>query len=579
MAKKNIKNAIFVELDEEITAVCAEIKKAGKKKVYLVVPSGALLFKSVVNLQIVKAKAEEMGTKITIVTNDTNGLHLCQKLEIEFQEEIFPEEKEGEEDGKLSPLKATINSLENQNPKRLKERKISIGEFLTAKRKSLELKKVNGSSKKRKLFARKKKLNISTNNKKALVTLISISLVLLLFVVYIALPGATLIITPKANKIEATANITLADAEKNRQLLEVGQENTIASYPLSVQLEEVYTFQATGERATELAKRSEGFITIYNTTENNWPLIEKTRFQTDSGLVFRIVSPVNVPAADGSQPGTLKVFVVADEVDANGTFIGERGNIGPSKFFLPGLSEERRTEIYAESAETFQGGITDFTAYVTAEDLEGAQKASEEKIKIDALTKLKQALLEKARGQEEQDFRLLEGDKTINQSAIEIADVNLDFSGVIAGDELSNFNVKATTTVSGIYYSQAEMNAVLSEKLEAQRSPKKQLIKINTDNTSYRVFEQNDARSTVKITASIQGIEQFEISEDSEDGKRLLEKIVDHIVGLPVENAENFIQNLPEINKVEIETWPAWSPTIPNIPDNIDFTILEPLNL
>ncbi len=58
-----------------------------------------------------------------------------------------------------------------------------------------------------------------------------------------------------------------------------------------------------------------------------------------------------------------------------------------------------------------------------------------------------------------------------------------------------------------------------------------------------------------------------------ENGQRLIEKIKEHIVGKDIEQAKNYIQNLPEINKVEIDSWPAWAPTIPNLPDNIEFEI------
>ena len=56
---------------------------------------------------------------------------------------------------------------------------------------------------------------------------------------------------------------------------------------------------------------------------------------------------------------------------------------------------------------------------------------------------------------------------------------------------------------------------------------------------------------------------------------RLLEKIKEHIAGKNIEEAKLYIQNLPEINKVEIDIWPVWSPTIPSIPDNIEFEIRD----
>jgi hypothetical protein len=44
-------------------------------------------------------------------------------------------------------------------------------------------------------------------------------------------------------------------------------------------------------------------------------------------------------------------------------------------------------------------------------------------------------------------------------------------------------------------------------------------------------------------------------------------------MGKPINEAENYIQNLPEIDKVHIESWPAWAATLPGIPDNIKIEI------
>ncbi|MBI5754480.1 hypothetical protein HZA40_05030, partial [Candidatus Peregrinibacteria bacterium] len=62
---------------------------------------------------------------------------------------------------------------------------------------------------------------------------------------------------------------------------------------------------------------------------------------------------------------------------------------------------------------------------------------------------------------------------------------------------------------------------------------------------------------------------------DKENGAQLLEKIREHIAGLDIKEATNYIQNLPEINKVEISSWPAWSPTIPSLTDNISFKMRD----
>ena len=88
-----------------------------------------------------------------------------------------------------------------------------------------------------------------------------------------------------------------------------------------------------------------------------------------------------------------------------------------------------------------------------------------------------------------------------------------------------------------------------------------------------KVVTQDKSAQKITITATIQGIEEFEISPKKENGERLIKKITSSIVGKNVSEARDFIQSLPEIERVEIKTWPAWTPTLPSVPDNISVEI------
>ena len=89
----------------------------------------------------------------------------------------------------------------------------------------------------------------------------------------------------------------------------------------------------------------------------------------------------------------------------------------------------------------------------------------------------------------------------------------------------------------------------------------------------YKIFDFDENARKTKITASIKGVEEFDIHPDRENGSRLIEKIKSHVLGKKVDEAEQFIQNLPEINKVEVDSWPFWAPTMPNVPENIKIVI------
>lgn len=571
------KKVLFTEIDDEITGIYDKLKKYKMKNIYLVIPKRAILFQSVVNLRILKRKSEELNKNIYIITNDSNGAQLAQRAGFTVFDKLEGNEHPSLVSGKLqddklkiTPLEASINSYEDDTPTRLKSKKISIAELIRKSKKPETARpKISNVKKKTKKRKEKNKYVLVSPNRQALTILITISVLVLILITYIALPGATIKLTPKSDTVSASANITLADADANASYLDTHPQNVIPSFPVEVTMQKKITYNTTGNKFE--GKNATGTITIINTTGREWPLVEQTRFQTEDGLVFRIQNPVTVPAASLSGPGTLDVFVVADELDANGLIIGEKGNIGPSEFFLPGLSEDNQQKLYAESSSNFSGGETITHKMVTKEDLEAARGKMETELINSTEEELKKEVL-RMNQERNIELTLLTGN-----GAFETGEPVVNIPENLEGQMIDQFEVSGELYVKGVAYNHNELVNILRAKLKLSKSPEKKLIKIDTESVSYRLIPvepgENPTRQTV--TATIKGIEQYEISPDKENGKRLIENIKNHILGMNVSEAENYIQQLPAINKVEISSWPAWSPNIPSVPDNIKIEIVE----
>jgi hypothetical protein len=589
------KKVVYIEIDDEVTNVYDKVKNLKIKHIYLVVPRRAVLFQSIVNLKILKRKAEEDGKALYLITNDKNGIYLAQQIGLSVYDKVSTEGKPiffstDEEDEKLriTPLKATVNSVIDEAPTRRTERKLSISEILresASRKKMLGVKRLGESTSmrskklrksdddpkkiKKEEKIRKHKLVLVAPNKQALVGLAAISVLILMVIFYIALPGATLYLTPAASVLEKSVNVTLAEYDQNKSDFEAGTPHTIASHKVVAKVDRKVTWSATGKKLSANSSNASGTITIVNNAGYEWPLVEQTRFQTNEGVVFRITGAVNVPAASGIGPGTVDAYVVADSEDAYGQIVGARGNIGPANFFLPGLKESSRSVLFAESGVDMSGGVTDFTKYVSDEDIEAAKsrlaetlyKAVEEELKNEVGKKNDLA---------DADYILLVG-----EDAISTGEVTINPIPAIEGENIDMFEISGFVTASGYCYSQSEMVDLLTQELLLKKSPQKKLIRVNEDTITYRIFDRDSVRSKIKITANIKGIEEFDIDPEKENGARLINKIKEHILGKDIEDAKNYIQNLPEVNKVEIESWPAWSPTVPTVPDNIDIEIRD----
>lgn len=578
------KKTVYAEIDDEVTALYDKIKPLKTGHVYIVVPKRAIIFQSVVNLKILKRKAEDDDKKLYLITDDKNGVYLAQQIGIPVYNKA---ENEGgkpalfssenvDEKLRITPLKASVNSVEDEAPTRMAERKLSISEILRKRRNSkkvVNISQINngGSAAQKEQKKERSKMVIVAPNRHALIGLIAVSLTILLVIIYIALPGVTIYITPSASVIEKSVNITLADYQKNRAELETHPTHMIASYDISTTVSRSIVFTATGKKFSERGANASGQVTLINTSNENWDLIAKTRLQTDEGIVFRLTQNTTVPAVSGSGPGKTVAFVTADSVDAYGAIVGARGNLGPSKFFLPGLKKDSQSKIYAESTAPMTGGVTDYISFISKEDLIAAEVQLRQELMNSAVKDLRLAVQEKsALVDNSSEFILLEGD-----GAVKSGELNVTVPDGLEGREIKEFTISGQMMVEGVYYDKVSMLQILEDELMLKKSPQKELIKINESSTNYRIFEWDENAGKIKLTANIKGIEEYEIDAEKENGLRLLEKIKEHIAGKEIEAAKSYIQNLPEVNKVEIDSWPAWSPTIPNLPENIEFEIRE----
>lgn len=581
--KRRSKKVLYVEIDEEVTAIYDSLKQLKVKNVYLVVPKRAILFQSIVNLKILKRKAEDLDKKIYIITNDPNGTQLAKRIDLVVYDKLEGHEHPSLVSGKffedqlnISPLKASINSLEDDAPIRMASRKFSISELIRGgKRKNLNIlsKKLGGAQQQMADFKKPNetsKLVLVAPNRQALAALIIVSLIILLTITYIALPGATIKLTPKSNILQTSVNLTLADAQTNRAELDTHPIHEIESYEVATTIRRPLTYQATGKNFH--GENAKGVITVINSSGQDWSLLAKTRFQTANNLVFRSQGFVTVPKQKGDMPGTLDISVVADELDALGQIIGERGNIGPSKFFLPGLSAENQKRLYAENKGNMIGGKTLFTKHITKDDLEAAKNKLTVDLRNSAQAEL-QAMIAKRNEAQKTNLVLLVGG-----GAIQTGEPAIVIPANLENQKLDSFDIEGEMNAGGIVYNRDEFMGILKTELKLKKNPEKNLIYIDESSLTYRIFETDPLSKKIKLTATIKGIEEFEINPEKENGERLVKKIKDHVIGKDIRETRSYIQNLPEISKVTVESWPAWAPAMPSVPDNIKIEIVRGQN-
>lgn len=580
------KKILYAEIDDEVTAVFDRVQNTKIDDLYIVVPRQATIFQSLVNLKILKKKIEDVGKKMSIITSDQSGIRLCEQIGVPVYNRVDQKglpilahwKNRDDKEIKISPLKAAINTIEDETPTRLKSRKLSIAEMLKRGKKSNSILPKGFN-----IFRRKnmddvlapmketinRKLVLIAPNKQALIALVSISLLVLLVIAYIALPGVTIFITPKASVLEQSSNIALSDYEKNKAELDTHLPQMIAMQPISITVKKTVSFSSTGKIFK--GTNSHGNLTIYNLFPDARPLIPRTRFQTPEGIVFRISNYITVPGAQGGSPGKIDAYVIADEVDAYGNVVGDRGNIGPTKFSLPALSADSQQKIYGQSTAPMTDGKTDVTKQIAKEDLKAAEKNMKAVLQNSASAELMKAVAEKNTGLSNSGvFELVD-----NKLAIDVSEPRVVIDYGLEGKTQDQFQVYGEIDLHGYYFNKSEVVTILKSELVLKKSPQKLIGKIDEKSFSYRVFDIDTKTGHIKITATIKALEEFDLNPEKEMGAQLIKKIKDHITGKKISDAKDYIRNLPEVEKVDIKSWPAWAPTIPSLPDNIKVEIVR----
>ncbi len=566
-----MKKVFYIEIDEEITSIYDRVKRAKQKEIYLVVPRKAILFQSVVNLKILKSKLEGDGRNLSLVTTDRMGRHLAEQIGLKVYSQIEVEEiKAPPEDNpkmRIEPIQARRNEVFKDVPRRFTEKKITIGELLKNFR-DQDKKQKKGSSEAAGIF------NFVRPNRKLLVLILLISVGLFLVISYIAFPAATIYIRPKFNTINHTVNIVLADKRKNQNLLSQNQPHVISSEEVVTETKQTKVFNTTSKVFNGV--NAKGKIKIINTSTDEWPLKKDTRFQTEDGVIFRIQDGVTVPPATTDEtgnttPGEYVVSVTADPFDIYDEPIGERGNIGPSKFIIPALSKFNQKLIWGESLEAMTGGVTSFQKVVMKEDIEAAKKQIEDNLILMAKDDLKNYLNE-TNSLNHTNLVLLD-DRNYLKTQLQ----ELKISDDLEGSTKDKFEVFAKIKAQGVAYDFDQLFALLKKELKTRTHPDMRIRdeSINPDTISYEVIDEDTTLGQIKITATIQGIEEYVVEPSLEAGMRFSNKVKEKILGLTLDEAQNYINNLPEVDAVHIKTWPFWLSSMPRIPENIEVKLME----
>jgi len=577
---------LYIDIDEELTEVVGKIDALKGQQLLLVIPKDAIIFNNSINLKILKQKSQESGKELQVFTNDESGQAMLNKVGIRLYH--------GHLRKRSSITTTQLSKLPIQEVKRVEQRKVSITEISDKTRRSLSKIPLSTPQKKQQRKEQREWSQFflfSTLRKKTVIGFTILALAFFALVIYVAVPSATIYLSPSSNVLETTVNIQFADPNLRKDLFRLPDTHTLASTPIQLTFEKNILYKPTGRVFTGHSASCN--LKVQNERTSSWTLLPKTRFVDNTGVVFRLKDSVEIPAAryqvvtdsqgnagNEKVSGSLIVHVEADDFDENKNVIGSRGNlIAGTRFSLPGLSAFNQTLISAVNEHPCVGGVTDYYTIVTADDLKTAKQKIQEELQKTA----RQYLIDFVAGENVKRAEQSKELETISPlllfdhpQAIHYELIDTALPPDLENQRVEEFSVSGKMKVSGLAYEQQSYFELLEQGLLSKVHPDKILASIDYNSTTLNIVYSDsdvDTLSRIKVSVSVRGVEEYNFDPQTTQGKALVNRILGFVPGKSVGEVKYFIDNLEEIQKSHITVWPFWKNILPERPSSISIKV------
>ncbi len=378
------------------------------------------------------------------------------------------------------------------------------------------------------------------------------------FVLFRLLPSADVRVWARSDLVSQTMNVTLVESGATIALSPRVRTQTLEK--IAVKIRKSITFDDISPEFTGTDAQVE--MTLYNQAKESYSFRTGTRLLNQAGMIFRIQEPVTI--APGEK---VTVATKADHLDLYGKIIGQRGNVPAGlQWEIPGLSPEERKLVYAKNLVAARGGTTSERTVLQQKDLDAGKKRLKQELLVAA-----QQLVE----EERQERNATDPGTTLELLAKDDV-IIATYTGFVIPTQFLGQAVKSIPIEGGLdyvipAYNLQKIQEAYNPELQAHTGEGKRLLpdSIHIDPDKVIIIEYADDGTWIKITADVVGTEQFVLDPLTPTGAKFGTKVREAIAGLSVKDAQRILRNFPEVERVDIRTWPPWSTYLPAIPSNI----------
>lgn len=527
------KDTIYIDIDDEITAVIEKLRGSPHKIVALVLPKRAGVFQSVVNMKLLKRTAEHSKKHVVLITSEEAllplagavGLHVAHSLQSKPEIPPGPKDTPTGPDGELPLDKTTpIGQLAGQNDESIEvNHKADTPETPGKAKKSKPSKSGGDKKKKIKIPNFEKFRNRFLLGGIAAVVLI-VGLVLGLFV----LPKAS--VTLKTDSSRLDTNITFT-ADTNAKLFDK-ENNMLPAINKEFRRTDTERVAATGQ--VDKGNKSSGSMVLTNCSESDGAVTIPAGTGISSGnLTYITQQAVNLEATKLSG-GSKQCVTPSQTVSVTAEKPGTQYNIESGKdFAVSGYSG-----VKAKNNSPMGGGTSDVKKVISPSDIEKGKQTIQNRANNTAHDDLEEEI--KDEGYYPIKESLVASDPTVT------TDRN-------ANDEADAVTVTSTTVYTMVGVKEGDLKKIIEAEADKRMDTQKQSILNNgLSKATFKVQGTQDSQTKLSLqTAVVVG------------PKLDNEAIKEQIAGKGRTETEDILKQWPDISDVEVKYSPFWVGSTP----------------
>jgi hypothetical protein len=544
-------NALYLEVDEDITSAIDKLNKAAGSSVQIVVPKRSTLLQSVINQKLLKKAADDAGKKLVLVTNDRVATDLAARVGVAVAtsvgaEAVLTAAKKAApqmaddviEDGDPAPATPppmATDELDQPAPATPPKKAPVVATRALSDDEPAVPEKSGGKSGKPPKGT--KVPNFTKLRKRALwIAAVVVGIAGYLVGMYFLSSGSvTLYADGAQSNINTTFNVDTSLTQTDTSTTTVAGQALTTSHNLST------SFTSTGTQ--DVGSKASGTMTITNSDNNDHSLVAGTRFVAPDGNVFLLNNNTTIAAAPpvkcGSgycpQPTSVSAGVTAT---ANGDNYNEAGG---QKYSIPGLSTSDQAVVTAQGGQ-MSGGVTKTVQIVAQSDVDTATTAAVNKDKSSGLSDLQ--------------AKVPKGDVALPAS-LTATPTNVT-SNPAVGAQGTQATLTLTVNYSLLVVNKSDYTKVI-ENIEQQQ--------LGANN---KVYDNGIGTATITAGAVTGTRHSFHFVTVAAGGPNFdTASIINNLRGKKYSDASDYATGLPGVVKATVSLSPVWSTSMPHIAKHI----------